>query len=108
MALRVRPVDDHEIETLYQLRLRALAEDPDAFDQTVADAQSKGIAPLAALVARRGRARRRVRLATTGRRLAALSPVDAQHQGVSLLRRAMHPPGPPFASRTCRCARPLR
>jgi hypothetical protein len=55
----------------------------------------------------RGRANRLVRLATTGRRLAALSSVDAQDQGASLLRRAMHPPGPPLADRTRLCARPL-
>jgi hypothetical protein len=53
-----------------------------------------------------GRAHRLVRLATTGRRLAALSSVDAQDQGASLLRRAMHPPGPPLADRTRLCARP--
>jgi hypothetical protein len=55
----------------------------------------------------RGRAHRLVRLATTGRRLAALSSVDAQDQGASLLRLAMHPPGPPLADRTRLCARPL-
>jgi len=55
----------------------------------------------------RGRASRLVRLATTGRRLAALPSVDAQHQGASLLRRASHPPGPPLASRTRLRARPL-
>ena len=43
---------------------------------------------------------RAVRLATTGRRLTALSSVDAQGQGASLLRLAMHPPGPPLADRT--------
>jgi hypothetical protein len=56
----------------------------------------------------RGRANRLVRLATTGRRLAALSSVDAQDQGAFLLRLAMHPPGPPLADRTRLFARPLR
>jgi hypothetical protein len=55
----------------------------------------------------RGRAHRLVRLAMTGRRLAAWSSVDAQHQGASLLRLAMHPPGPPLADRTRLFGRPL-
>jgi hypothetical protein len=40
---------------------------------------------------------RLVRLATTGRHLAALSSVDAQDQSASLLRHTMHPPGPPLS-----------
>jgi hypothetical protein len=35
---------------LYRVRLRSLAEDPDAFDQTVTDAEAKGLDPLADLL----------------------------------------------------------
>jgi hypothetical protein len=49
---------------------------------------------------RRATGKRAVRLATTGRRLAALSSVGAHDQGAFLLRRAMPPPGPPLADRT--------
>jgi GNAT superfamily N-acetyltransferase len=81
MALWVRPVDDHEIETLNQLRLRALAEDPDAFDQTVADARSKGVAPMAALVA----------LSRQGRELILFGELDGVLSGLLFVSRSRRP-----------------
>jgi len=51
MAVVVRPVRADEADDLFRLRLRALACDPNAFDQTVQDAQEKGAGPLAEMVA---------------------------------------------------------
>jgi RimJ/RimL family protein N-acetyltransferase len=51
MAVVVRPVRADEADDLFGLRLRALASDPDAFDQTVQDAQERGAGPLAEMVA---------------------------------------------------------
>lgn len=46
----VRPIRQDEVVALYGLRLRALSADPDAFDQTVEDAEEKGLTPIAELV----------------------------------------------------------
>jgi len=46
----VRPIRPDEVVALHGLRLRALSTDPDAFDQTVQDAEDKGLAPMAELV----------------------------------------------------------
>lgn len=49
-GVRVRPVRPDDGEALWCLRLRALREDPDAFDQTIEDATQKGIGQITALV----------------------------------------------------------
>lgn len=46
----IRPIRPDEVSELYGLRLRALREDPDAFDQTVDDAERKGSSPITELI----------------------------------------------------------
>jgi GNAT superfamily N-acetyltransferase len=81
MVTRVRSVGSREVEALYRLRLRALAEDPDAFDQTVADAQAKGIEPLAELLA----------MAAQGQELVLFGEVDGVPSGVVFVSRSRRP-----------------
>jgi hypothetical protein len=47
----VRAVRVDEAAQLYRVRPRSLAEDPDAFDQTVADAEAEGPQPWVELLA---------------------------------------------------------
>lgn len=74
----VRSVGPDEVEELYRVRLRSLAEDPDAFDQTVADAEARGRGPLADLLAGVGQ----------GRELVLFAEVDAVVVGLVFVSRS--------------------
>lgn len=77
----VRWIKPDEATALYWLRLRALAEDPDAFDQTVEDAEEKGLAPMAELVSS----------ATTGRDLVLVAEDRDQWVGLVIVSRSRRP-----------------
>lgn len=81
MVLTVRPVRPDEVDELYRVRLRSLAEDPDAFDQTVADAEAKGWGPLADLLAGAGE----------GRELVLFGEVDGVVVGLVFVSRSRRP-----------------
>lgn len=83
----VRSIRPDEAAALYQLRLRALAEDPDAFDQTVEDAEEKGLPPIAELVTS----------ATTGRDLVLVA--EGRDQLIGLVIREPVATAPQSASR---------
>jgi RimJ/RimL family protein N-acetyltransferase len=63
------------------MRLRSLAEDPDAFDQTVADAEAKGVEPLAEILA----------LAAVGRELVLFGEIDGEVAGLVFVSRSRRP-----------------
>jgi hypothetical protein len=81
MAVAVRSVRGEELGALYRMRLRSLAEDPDAFDQTVADIEVKGIEPLAEILA----------LAATGWELVLFGEVDGEVAGLVFVSRSKRP-----------------
>lgn len=72
----VRSIGSGEVSALYQLRLRALAEDPNAFDQTVEYAEEQGLSPIAELVASAIAGRDLVLVAQDGDKLSALVMVS--------------------------------
>lgn len=81
MAITVRPVRAEESDALYRMRLRSLVEDPDAFDQTVADAETKGVKPLADILA----------LAAVGRELVLFGEIDGRTAGLLFVSRSQRP-----------------
>src|SRR4051794_10963517 len=81
MGIAVRPAADDELDALYRVRLRSLAEDPDAFDQTVADAEAKGVEPLAEILA----------LAAIDRELVLFGEVDGEVAGLVFGSRSRRP-----------------
>jgi GNAT superfamily N-acetyltransferase len=81
MVVTVRPVCADEVAALYRLRRRSLAEDPDAFDQTVADADAKGVQPLADLLGQAGE----------DRELVLFGEVDGAAVGLVFVSRSRRP-----------------
>jgi hypothetical protein len=81
MVVTVRPVCADEVAALYRLRRRSLAEDPDAFDQTVADADAKGVEPLADVL----------RQADEDRELVLFGEVDGVAVGLVFVSRSRRP-----------------
>jgi GNAT superfamily N-acetyltransferase len=81
MAVAVRPVRVDEVGELYRVRLRSLAEDPDAFDQTVADAEAKGLDPLVDLLT----------ATVDGRELVLFGEVDGTVVGLVFVSRSRRP-----------------
>lgn len=81
MAVVVRPVRADEADDLFQLRLRALAADPDAFDQSVQDAVDKGRGPLVEMVA----------TSVAGRDLALVADDDGRLVGLVLVTHSRRP-----------------
>ncbi len=81
MTVLVRSIAEDEVDALYQLRLRALGEDPDAFDQTVEDMEDKGVAPIAEFVAS----------ATAGRDLVLVAAGSEGLVGLALVSHSRRP-----------------
>ncbi len=73
MNVVVRPVRLHEARALWQVRLQALREDGDSFDQTWQTARSQGVGPIVALLREVRDRRAFVAVAETRGRLVGLA-----------------------------------